>query len=89
MNDLRSVIDICRQRGIKLKLFISPCHATEWEVIRDAGFWRVFEQWKRGIVAMASVCDFSGYNSITIEPISNNMKNYIESSHYRKKWGIW
>ena len=87
MNDLKSLINICRQRGIKLELFISPCHATEWEVIRDAGFWPVFEEWKRRIVAMSPVWDFSGYNSITIESISNNMKNYIESSHYRKEVG--
>ena len=36
---------------------------------------------------IAPVWSFSGYNSITTEPISDNMKNYIDPSHYRSEVG--
>lgn len=87
LNDLKTIIATCEQRGINLKIFISPSHATEWEAIRVAGLWLVFEQWKWEVANMAPIWDFSGYNSITTEPISNKMKNYIDNSHYRKEVG--
>ena len=33
------------------------------------------------------VWDFFGYNSVTTEPISDHMNNYIDSSHYSPKTG--
>ncbi len=36
---------------------------------------------------IAPVWSFSGYNSITTEPISENLKNYIDPSHYRSEVG--
>lgn len=83
LNHLKTIVDICQDRDIELKIFISPAHATQWETIRVAGLWETFEQWKREVVKITPVWDFSGYNSITTEPISKDMQNYIESSHYR------
>ena len=87
LNNLKTIISTCQERGIKLTILISPSHASQWEAIRVANLWPVFEQWKREVVKMAPVWDFSGYNSITTEPISNNMKNYLDSSHYSKDVG--
>lgn len=70
-----------------MKIFISPSHAAQMEAIRIVGLWQEFEQWKRELSKMAPVWDFSGYNSITSEPVSNGMKNYLDSSHYRKNVG--
>ena len=42
---------------------------------------------KRELVKIIAVWDFSGYNSINTEPINNDMKNYIDASHYRKEVG--
>ena len=87
LNDFEKIIDLCNQYGIKVEVFISPAHATRWETIRAAGHWQKFEQLKREIVEITPVWDFSGYNSITTEPISNMMKNYIDDSHYHKQIG--
>lgn len=87
LNHLKTIIDICGKRGIEVKVFISPSHATQWEAVRAAGLWQEFEQWKREVSKIAPVWDFSGYNSITSEPVRNEMNNYLDSSHYRKKVG--
>ncbi len=82
LNDLKEVVRQCREREIELKIFISPIHVTQLELLHLAGLWPLVEQWKQEIVKIAPIWDFSGYNSITTEPITNEMKNYIESSHY-------
>jgi hypothetical protein len=87
LRELKTIVELCEQRGITLKIYISPSHATQWEAVRAAGLWPVFEQWKRELVKIAPCWDFSGYNSITTEPITENIKNYIDSSHHRKEVG--
>lgn len=87
LNDLKEVVSQCREREIELKIFISPIHVTQLELLRLAGLWPLVEQWKQEIVKIAPIWDFSGYNSITTEPITNEMKNYIESSHYMPEVG--
>ncbi|NEO96366.1 MAG: hypothetical protein F6K56_42030 [Moorea sp. SIO3G5] len=87
LNDLQDIVDTCKEKGIELKVFISPSHATQWESLRVTRLWPVFEEWKRQLVEITPVWDFSGYNSITTEAISEQMKNYWDSSHYREEVG--
>lgn len=85
--DFKKFVELCKQRGINLKVFISPAHATDLEAIRVTGRWETFEQWKREIVKIVPIWDFSGYNSITSEAINSKMKNYVDNSHYTKPIG--
>lgn len=85
--DLKTIINICQQRGIEVKVFITPSHATYFEEIYVAGLWPVWENWKREVVKITPVWDFSGYNSINTEPVSNQMENYLDSFHYSKEVG--
>lgn len=87
LNNLNQVVRLCEKQGIDLKVFVSPTHVTDLEAIRIAGFWKGFEQWKRELSAITPFWDFSGYNSITSEKISQEMKNYSDSHHYRKNVG--
>ncbi|NJO77660.1 MAG: hypothetical protein HC827_03480 [Cyanobacteria bacterium RM1_2_2] len=87
LDHFRSIVETCRQRNIDVKVFISPSHATQWEAVRAAGLWSTFEQWKREIVKITPVWDFSGYNSITAEAIDKEMENYLDSSHYTPETG--
>ena len=87
LDELKKIINLCQQNQIKLILFISPSHATQWEIIRISDQWSTFEEWKREVVKITPVFDFSGYNSITSEPIYNGMENYRDNSHYTKKVG--
>lgn len=87
MEAFRTIVETCRQKGIELKVFISPAHVTQWEALRAAGLWSTFEDWKQEIAKITPVWDFSGYNSITTEPLTEEMQNYLESSHYVKEVG--
>ncbi|HEY9651832.1 MAG TPA: hypothetical protein V6C95_14290 [Coleofasciculaceae cyanobacterium] len=87
LEDFKKIVSMCKQNNITLKVFISPSHATQWEAIRATGHWQTFEQWKRELVKITPVWDFSGYNSVTTEPISYDMQDYTDNSHYTPKIG--
>ena len=87
LDNLQKIVDLCKKHNIDLKIFISPVHATRLETIYGAGHWEMYEEMKREIVKIAPVWDFSGYHEITTEQIDNNMRNYIDDSHYRKEIG--
>jgi hypothetical protein len=80
--EFKKIVDLCQQNKIDLKVFISPSHATDMEAIRATGRWETMEKWKREIVKIIPVWDFSGYNSVTTEPIKDVMTNYADNSHY-------
>jgi hypothetical protein len=82
LQDFQAIFDICQKNNIELIIFISPSHASQWESIYVAGQWENFAQWKRELVQILPVWDFSGYNSITREPIEDKMNNYVDNSHY-------
>lgn len=82
LSDFKALVKLCQENNIELKVFISPSHAIEWEILRQSGQWEIFEQWKRELVKITPVWDFSGYNSITTEKIKPIMKNYADHSHY-------
>ena len=88
-NDLQKIVEFCRQRNIELIIFISPAHATQWETVRVTGRWDSYEEWKRKMVAITPVWDFSGYNSITTQPIKPVMNNYVDNSHYSPPIGAF
>jgi hypothetical protein len=84
LKDFEYVVKTCHDRGIELKIFISPIHVLFLENLRASGNWPMYEKWKREIVKISPVWDFSGYNSITTEKYSDRvvMKNYTDVSHY-------
>ena len=81
MDELRNALATAYQRTLDVRLFISPSHARNWEVIAAAGLWSKFEEWKRLLIAINEteaakagkpeypIWDFSGYNSITTEQV--------------------
>ncbi|MDJ0631982.1 MAG: hypothetical protein QNJ34_02210 [Xenococcaceae cyanobacterium MO_188.B29] len=85
--NFKTIIDTCKKNNIEIIVFISPTHATHYEAISASGLWSTFEQWKREVVQITPVWDFSGYNSITTELIDDRMEYYIDNSHYSPKVG--
>lgn len=81
LEDLRRILTLCRQKGIKLHLVIYPYHAHLQEIFRITGHWKTFEMWKREIVNIVAqearssesvafpLWDFSGFNELTTEAI--------------------
>lgn len=88
-DNFQYIVKACQESNIELIVFISPTHVTELENVRVAGNWSLLEQWKRQVVKIAPVWDFSGYNSITTELYTDKqvMKNYVDSSHYTREVG--
>ena len=91
--DFRDIIKICKNNNIALTLYISPAHAElDGEGLTLANQYENFENWKREITKIAynndlSLCDFSGYNSITTEDVKTPMQYYWDSSHFKEKVG--
>lgn len=98
-DNLRKLLDIAYRDKIDLRMLISPSHARLWEALHAVGLWSKFEQWKREVVTINEqqakkygkqpfpLWDFSGYNAYTTETITDNMKWYWESSHYKQELG--
>jgi hypothetical protein len=89
LQDMRAVIALAHARNIALKLFVSPSHARQWEVIATAGLTEKWQEWKRELVRINveeaarvhrspfPLWDFSGYNAISSEavPAEGDMKS--------------
>jgi hypothetical protein len=63
-NLFRATIDQAQRRPVQLILFVPPMSEYELEVIRRGGLWNDFDSWKRHLVTVGPVWDFSGYNQI-------------------------
>jgi hypothetical protein len=93
--DFEQILSICRENNIELHLYINPAHAhLDGEGLVTLGHWEMNEEWKRHISKLATtwripLWDFSGYNSITTERVSNGMIYYWDSSHFKEIVGNW
>lgn len=83
LDDLKYIINSCRENNIEFIIFIHPVHAIQLEGINKAGLWEEFEEWKKEIVKLSPVWDFTGYNQITTSS-PTNFDTYLDQSHYRK-----
>ncbi|NER78924.1 MAG: hypothetical protein F6K42_04965 [Leptolyngbya sp. SIO1D8] len=87
IENFEAIVALCQEKGITLEVFISPYHATQLEAIHVAGLWPVFEEWKRQIVEITPIWDFSGYSTVITEPVNDQMKYFRDSVHYREEIG--
>jgi len=92
----------CRD-GVQVRAYINPTHATMADALYRNGKWPAMEQWQRQLADVfqrhrvrgcdARIVDFSGFNSITMEPLPQaggpeTMTWYWETSHYRTNVGV-
>lgn len=79
----RSLVDICRENSIDLKVFTCPVRVVYWEVYWENGLWPQVEDLKRQLCAIHPLWDFTGYNPITTETLDMDGKPlYHECSHF-------
>jgi hypothetical protein len=101
----RELVRFARKSGIDLRLFIAPIHGRLLLALQEAGLWPQYEDWKRGLVDVLAeearesgnpafpLWDFSGFNSVTTEPVppANDTKSEVlwfwEPSHFKKETG--
>lgn len=78
--------ELCEKYQIKLYIYISPIHAILLEQLWQNGLWSAYEDWKRELVGIAPIWDFSGFNDISMSKLEGNV-NYNDLSHFSKKIG--
>ncbi len=87
LKEFTHIVSICQQNHIDLIVYFSPAHAIHLESIYAPGKWSVLEEWKRQIVQIIPVWDFFNYNTVTTEPLTEEMNYYVDESHYTKPVG--
>ena len=98
----RGRLDELCGKGTRVRLYVNPTHALMQDALYWAGKWNTSEAWLHALAAEASqrrargcdvtLHDFSGYNSVTTEPVPQasgepDMMYYWEPSHYRENVG--
>jgi hypothetical protein len=83
LNDLKTLLEICKRHNIEVKIFFSPTHAMQMEALQVGGLWSAYQQWQREIVKITPIWDFTGYSQINTEPINREMKNFVDGPHYQ------
>jgi hypothetical protein len=98
----RRMVRDAHAHDVDMRIVISPSHARIWEVVRAAGMWQTWEDWKRALLQITleeaeragklpyPFWDFSGYNAITTEAVPRDqspMRWYTDGSHFRPEVG--
>ncbi|MGK5594572.1 MAG: hypothetical protein ACSNEK_04355 [Parachlamydiaceae bacterium] len=84
-----SLVSICRERNINLKVFINPPQALYWEALFQHGYWESLEELKRKLANIHPLWDFGGFNIVTTkDPVLEEFGSlYYECSHFRPLLG--
>lgn len=74
LKDIQEFVDVCNQNSIKCTVFINPTYKATYLANNPSEFIK----FKKKLVQITDFYDFSGINSITVDPF-----NYYETSHFR------
>ncbi len=101
---LRDILATAHRAGVRLYFFITPSHSRQFEIIHMLGLSSLYQQWVRELACELaldphqdpeqpfSLWDFSGYNSVTTEPVpalhaKAAMRWYFDPVHYKPALG--
>jgi hypothetical protein len=73
LEDIQSIVDLCKEYHIELTIFINPIHHTTYQDTNK----QLLYQFKRSLAIITPYYDFSGPNTITV-----NNRNFVDTSHY-------
>ena len=81
LESFRDLVRIAYVNGTDLRMFVSPIHARQLEVIRLSGLWKQYETWLKKIVAISEsearaismrsfqIIDFSTFGGLSSETV--------------------
>ncbi|MBQ3449088.1 MAG: hypothetical protein IJG34_04235 [Synergistaceae bacterium] len=79
LNDIKEIVNICRENNIELVIFTNPMHnITYMASVRELKYLDFLE----GLADITEFYNFSSLNNLTL---SND--NYLETSHYKAETG--
>lgn len=103
LRDFEKVLRLYADNGVQVHLFVSPIHAALLTLIEELGLNAQYNEWERALVATVAMVnadldpaaqlvlwDFSGYNSITTEPVpaeGARMQWWRDPPHYQPTVG--
>ncbi|HVY34120.1 MAG TPA: hypothetical protein VG960_06840 [Caulobacteraceae bacterium] len=79
LRELDGLLRTAESKSVKVIVVVGPVYGRRLEMIRQAGLWPVYEQWKRSVVRIAAahrgsaggsgpvVWDFTRFNALTTE----------------------
>lgn len=84
--------------NVEIVFFINPYHAEYLSLLKQAGMWQAFNQWKENLSALAKIegvdlWDFSEFSIYLTDPIGHESETkpelnwFWEPSHYTKELG--
>jgi len=100
LEGLKRLIEYCLQNNIQVTLFTNPYHYSYLEIIRQAGYWKEFENYKRSLKTFVEqyekdriqLWDFSLYSHYTVSltPTKKGEREpdwFWEPAHYKSTLG--
>lgn len=85
--EYQRIIDICRERGLKLTVFVPPVHARSFEQFASA--WDLYASWVRRMASMMPYTSFEGFDEMTTSPaaegrLTAETNEYFWDSYHMK-----
>lgn len=85
--ELEGLIALCVERGVRLRIFLTPVHTSYRAAIAAAGRAEDFARWKTGVLALATregvvIVDMALSNPAIDSPLTATTRYYIDPSHY-------
>ncbi len=78
LNDMKGLVDFCRENNIELIIFTNPMYCVTHMKAVDIGYLSFLEE-------LAEITDFWNFSSLN--DITMNNRNYYETSHYKAEVG--
>lgn len=78
LNVVNEIVEICKEHGTKLIIFTNPVHHITYQASVEENYFEFLE-------GLAKITDF--YNFSSLNDVTLNNDNYLETSHYKAEVG--
>ncbi len=87
LEPLARIARACRERGVVLKLYITPTHQKFLEVLHAAGKADEFKSWRESVASLArahgvELWDFSGASRFAASPLDGSNPHFMDTTHF-------
>ena len=89
LEELRRIVELCKENNLDLKVCIFPQHARFLELLSHDEVCHVYEDWRRSLVQIVPVWDFTAYNEMTMSGFKDGLAGedinefFLDSQHPR------
>lgn len=100
LDQVRAILDLCREQQINAIVVMDPGHADEQEIFDLSGKWPALEEWKRKLTTLVAeyankgmhveLWDFYGYDAYSTEPVPKShqaLQWFLNPAHYTRALG--